>query len=50
MGTEQLERIGDYMTIREAARVKGTTPNALYLWLYRSGKPISRVGKSLVVR
>ncbi|HEX4203157.1 MAG TPA: helix-turn-helix domain-containing protein [Ktedonobacteraceae bacterium] len=50
MSARQLDQVGEYMTIREAARLKGATPNALYLWLKSRQVPCSKVGRTIVVR
>ncbi|EFH81635.1 helix-turn-helix domain-containing protein [Ktedonobacter racemifer] len=50
MAVNQLDRIGEFMTLREAARVKGSTPNALYRWLCSKNIPHSKVGRAIVVR
>ena len=49
MAVAQMERIGEYVTLREAARLKGATPNALYLYLRSKQVPCSRVGRTIVV-
>ncbi len=46
----QIERIGEYLTLREASKVKGTTPNALYLWMRDRRIPLSKVGRTILVR
>lgn len=50
MSVNQLEKIGEYITVREAARLKGSTPNALYRWLCNKDIPRSKVGRAIVVR
>lgn len=50
MSAQQIDRVGEYMTIREAARIKGATPNALYLWRKSRQVPCSKVGRTIVVR
>lgn len=50
MPTQQIERIGDFMTMREAAKLKGCTPNALYLWLRYNDVPQAKVGQTTIVR
>jgi len=50
MDTQQLEQIGDWMTLKAASRLKGTTPNALYLWMRDRRIPLVKVGRTIVVR
>jgi hypothetical protein len=51
MSVAQLERVGEYITIREAARIKGCSSNAFYLYLLRNDRaPRSKVGQTTVVR
>ncbi len=49
MSIEQLERIGSYMTIKEAAKRKSTTTNALYLWMRNRGISVVKVGSTILV-
>ena len=50
MVVAQLERIGEYLTIREAARVKGTTEAALAKALHLYKYPHANIGRTIVVR
>jgi excisionase family DNA binding protein len=50
MAVEQLERIGQYMTVREAARIKGTSVEALYQAIHLKNLPHSRIGRQILVR
>ncbi len=45
-----VEVLGEWMTLTAASRVKGTTDNALRLWLRRHGIPVTVLGKSILVR
>ncbi len=49
MPVEQLERIGQFITLKEAARLKGTTTNALYLWMRNRGIAVAKVGSTILV-
>lgn len=46
----KLEQIGEWLTLREAARQLGTSKNALYIWLRKNDKSVTRVGHAIVVR
>jgi hypothetical protein len=46
----QLERIGEWMTLREAAKVKGTTEAALSKALHLYKYPHAKIGRTIVVR
>ena len=47
---EKIVRVGDSLTLEEAARIKGVNIPTLYRWLYRNGVSCRRVGRSLLVR
>ncbi len=49
MPVEQLERVGSYITLKEASRLKGTTVNALYLWMRNQGISVVKVGSTILV-
>ena len=51
MPVQPLERIGDYLTLKEAARLKRCSSVALYTYLNRN-KEVSRqtVGRTILVR
>ncbi len=49
MPVEQLERVGKYITLKEAARLKGTSPNALYLYLRNKQIAVVKVGQTILV-
>lgn len=50
MSVSQLDHIGEYLTLREAARIKGASPNALYRWICSRDIPRSKVGRAILVR
>ena len=50
MQVTQLERVGEWMTIREAARVKGTTEAAFSKALHLYKYPHAKIGRTIVVR
>lgn len=50
MTVETLEKIGDLLTLREIAKIKGATPNAVYLWVRMNNIPCKRIGRALLVR
>lgn len=50
MPIEQLERVGEFVTLKEAARAKGTSVNALYMWLRWNQVPYRKIGRTIVVR
>lgn len=50
MPVKQIDCVGEYITLREAARRKGSTPNALYLWLRDRQVPLVKVGQTLLTR
>lgn len=50
MVTAQLERIGEYMTVREAAKEKGTSETALYQAIRLKNLPHYRIGRQILVR
>jgi excisionase family DNA binding protein len=50
MVVEQLERIGELLTVKEAARIKGCTVDALYMAIRHKGLNHYRVGHQILVR
>jgi excisionase family DNA binding protein len=50
MVVEQLERIGELLTVKEAARIKGCTVDALYMAIRHKGYKHYRVGHQILVR
>ena len=49
MPVETLERVGKYLTLKEAARLKGTTTNALYLYLRTRGIAVVKLGQTILI-
>lgn len=50
MPVKQVDCVGEYITLREAARRKGSTPNAVYLWLRGRQVPLVKFGQTLLTR
>ena len=50
MAVTQLEEIGPYMSLKRAAKLKGTSVNALDLWLRIHDVPRFKFERVLVVR
>ncbi len=50
MTVAQIDEVGGFITLREAARQKGTTSNALYLWARGQGVQFVKVGQTLLVK
>ena len=47
--TEKVQRIGEYITLQEAARIHGTNTNAIYQWLEYNDVETIQVGRTLLV-
>lgn len=50
MVIEQLDRVGQLYTVKEAARLKGTTVDALYMAIRHKGLNHYRVSRNTLVR
>lgn len=47
--TQPIERFGDYLTLKEASRLKKVHPNTLYQWLEYQKVPVVRAGRTILV-
>ena len=46
---KRIEMVGEYMTLNAAAQLKGSTPDAVRLWLRRHAVPLTLLGKSILI-